>query len=55
LRQPGGGLSQTSDFKLQTSGCWDRDEWDVALGDGAVYRVFRDRSTDAWYIDAIVD
>jgi protein ImuB len=37
-----------------TSG-WDRDEWDVALGDGAVYRVFRDRSMDAWYIDAIAD
>ena len=34
---------------------WDRDEWDVALGDGGVYRVFRDRETDAWFIDAIVD
>jgi protein ImuB len=52
---PNVGPSQTSDFKLQTSCCWDRDEWDVALGDSAVYRVFRDRSTDAWYIDAIVD
>ena len=34
---------------------WDRDEWDVALADGAVYRVFRDRETDGWFIDAIVD
>jgi protein ImuB len=34
---------------------WDRDEWDVALNDGAVYRIFRDRETDAWFIDAIVD
>jgi protein ImuB len=34
---------------------WNRDEWDVALGDGAVYRIFRDRETDAWFIDAIVD
>ena len=34
---------------------WDRDEWDVSLSDGAVYRVFRDRETDAWFIDAIVD
>jgi hypothetical protein len=34
---------------------WDRDEWDVSLGDGGVYRIFRDRSTDAWFIDAIVD
>jgi protein ImuB len=34
---------------------WDRDEWDVALGDGGVYRIFRDRDTDGWFIDAIVD
>jgi len=25
------------------------------LSDGAVYRVFRDRDTDGWFIDAIVD
>lgn len=34
---------------------WDRDEWDVSLSDGAMYRVFRDRSTDAWFIDGVVD
>ena len=34
---------------------WNRDEWDVALADGAVYRLFRDRDTDAWFFDAIVD
>jgi protein ImuB len=37
----------------QTS--WNRDEWDVALSDGAVYRIFRDRQTDGWFIDAIAD
>ena len=37
----------------QTS--WNRDEWDVALSDGAVYRIFRDRETDGWFIDAIAD
>jgi protein ImuB len=36
-------------------GGWDRDEWDVALGDGMVCRIFRDRTTDGWFIDAIVD
>ena len=36
-------------------GPWSRDEWDVALGDGAVYRIFRDRSTDGWFIDAVLD
>jgi hypothetical protein len=34
---------------------WNRDEWDVSLSDGAVYRVFRDRDHDRWFIDAIVD
>ena len=34
---------------------WNRDEWDVALNDGAVYRIFRDRETDGWFIDAIAD
>jgi protein ImuB len=34
---------------------WDRDEWDVSLNDGAVYRIFHDRASDGWFIDAIVD
>jgi protein ImuB len=51
---------QTSDFRLQTSGAagagpWNRDEWDVALSDGAMYRIFQDRESDGWFIDAIMD
>ena len=47
---------RASDFRLQTSDLpWNRDEWDVALGDGAVYRIFYERDTDRWFIDAIVD
>jgi protein ImuB len=34
---------------------WNRDEWDVALTDGAVYRIFRDCDDGGWFIDAIVD
>jgi protein ImuB len=34
---------------------WNRDEWDVSLSDGTVYRIFRDRITDGWFIDAIAD
>ena len=37
---------------LQTAP-WDRDEWDVALADGAVYRMFQDRETGGWFIDAL--
>ena len=41
--------------KAGGAGAWNRDEWDVALGDGAVYRIFRDDASDGWFIDAIVD
>jgi hypothetical protein len=34
---------------------WDRDEWDVALSDGTVCRMFHDRETRRWFIDAVVD
>jgi protein ImuB len=34
---------------------WNRDEWDVTLGDGAVYRIVQDRAASGWFIDAIVD
>jgi len=34
---------------------WNRDEWDVSLNDGAVYRIFLDRERDAWFVDALVD
>ncbi|MFI5246003.1 MAG: hypothetical protein ACHQQR_12300 [Gemmatimonadales bacterium] len=38
-----------------SGGAFNRDEWDVALSDGAAYRIFRDRDTDGWFIDGIVD
>lgn len=50
--EPGSGGSGKSGG-LGTS--WNRDEWDVALSDGAMYRIFRDRDSDGWFIDAIVD
>ncbi len=32
-----------------------RDYWDVELSDGALYRIYRDRATDAWFADGIYD
>ncbi len=49
------GPWRTSGAWWESGASWDRDEWDVALGDGGVYRIFRDRVCDAWFIDAIVD
>jgi len=34
---------------------WDRDEWDVALDTGVVYRLARNRQTDRWEIEGEVD
>lgn len=34
---------------------WDRDEWDVALDTGVVYRLARDRQTDRWELEGEVD
>jgi hypothetical protein len=33
---------------------WDRDDWDVAIPDG-LYRIYRDRDTDRWFIEGILD
>ena len=34
---------------------WDRDEWDVALHDGTVYRLFVERDVGQWFIEGVVD
>ena len=41
-------------WALDRSG-WDRDEWDVELTDGSVYRLARDRSSGGWVIEGTVD
>ena len=34
---------------------WSRDEWDVALSDGGVYRIFRDHTSNRWFVEGMVD
>jgi protein ImuB len=34
---------------------WERDEWDVELADGGVYRLARHRLTGQWEIDGVAD
>lgn len=34
---------------------WDRDEWDLALADGGIYRVTRDRVSGAWDVEGLFD
>jgi protein ImuB len=37
------------------AGAWDRDEWDVALSDGSLCRLFRDRLADRWFLEGVFD
>jgi protein ImuB len=36
-------------------GAWDRDEWDVTVTEGVTYRLFRERTANAWFIDGVLD
>jgi len=36
-------------------GRWDRDEWDVALGDGTICRLFQQRETGMWFVEGVLD
>jgi protein ImuB len=37
------------------SNVWRRESWDVGLTTGAVYRIFKDREMDRWYVEGMVD
>ena len=34
---------------------WDRDEWDVAVADGTVYRLYVERHIGQWFLEGIMD
>jgi protein ImuB len=34
---------------------WSREEWDVALAGRGLYRIFRDRLRERWFVDAEID
>ena len=34
---------------------WDRDEWDVTLADRVTYRIFRERDSEKWVVEGVVD
>ena len=34
---------------------WDREEWDVALKDGGICRIFRDRFSNRWFVEGVLD
>jgi protein ImuB len=38
-----------------TAARWDRDEWDVALSDGTICRLFQHRDTGTWFVEGVMD
>ena len=34
---------------------WSREEWDVALSSGGLYRIYRDRLREAWFVEGELD
>lgn len=38
-----------------TESPWARDEWDVELSDGALYRIYCELKTKGWYVQAVYD
>jgi hypothetical protein len=59
---PGGGVERSAG-PWRTSGAWwtaapggwDRDEWDIALGDGTICRLFQQRDTGTWFLEGVLD
>ena len=58
---PGGRVEQCAG-PWRTSGAWwdgaahwNRDEWDVALSDGSVCRLYHDRDAGRWFLDGVFD
>lgn len=38
-----------------TPASWDHDEWDVALSNGGIYRIYCDRPTGRWFVEGSYD
>jgi protein ImuB len=47
--------AESPEPRAQSRQSWDRDEWDVALADGPTYRLFRERHSDKWFLEGVVD
>jgi len=39
----------------QKSDAWDRDEWDVAMTDGTIYRLVIEREVGQWFLEGVID
>jgi hypothetical protein len=47
--------SRESFYSSRQSSPWDRDEWDIAMADGTVYRLFIERDVGQWFLEGVFD
>jgi protein ImuB len=45
----------SSAHSAERDSSWSRDEWDLRLNDGALYRLYRDRVPQQWFIEGVYD
>ncbi len=38
-----------------TADPWDRDDWDIGLNDGGLYRIYLKRQAEAWFLEGVYD
>lgn len=58
LRRDGSAPSREQSAAMRPAGRedgWDRDEWDVAMTDGTVYRLVVERGVGQWFLEGVVD
>lgn len=49
------GPWRTSGEWWQDGQAWDRDEWDVAMADGTIYRLVVERGVGQWFLEGVID
>jgi protein ImuB len=42
-------------LSADASAGWDRDEWDVAMADGTIYRLVVERGVGQWFLEGVID
>jgi protein ImuB len=45
----------SEELRRDHAGAWDRDEWDVAMNDGTVYRLVVERGVGQWFLEGVID
>ena len=54
-QQADGSTGRQASGPTGQHGAWDRDEWDVAMNDGTIYRLVVEREVGQWFLEGVID